>query len=140
LLEPGKPSAGSAADMIVAYERMRGDEASAQCAQDEATRTQADRLINESMYKDPRLPVTLAVYAAYRTLCGLNPNGPTAGDIVLPPMPDVPTVARERLMIMQDFAICQSSGKAKEDDCIEQAYQTRSKRLFNQLLSSDSRH
>lgn len=140
LLEPGQPAIEQAADMIAAYESMRGSHASEQCAREKANRAQADRLIRDSISKEPRLPVTLAAYDAYRTLCSLNPNGPTAGNIVLPPMPDVPTVARERLMIMQDFAICQSSGKAKEDACIEQAYQTRSKRLFNQLLSSDSRH
>ena len=139
LLEVGKPAIGPAIDMIVAYERMRGVQTSAQCAQDEATRTQAERLASDNMHKS-RLPVSLAVYDTYRTLCSLNPNGPTAGDIVLPAMPDVPTVARERLLILQDFVMCQNAGGAHEDACVEQAYKTRSKQLFNQLLTSDSRN
>ncbi len=138
LLEPRKPTLGPAADMIAAYERMRGHHASAQCAQDEPTRHKADPIVSDSMRNDPRLPVTLAAYNAFRTLCDLNPNGPTASEMALPAMPDVPTVARERLSILQDFSICQSGSEANEDACVNQAYQTRSKRLFNQLLSSDS--
>lgn len=140
LLEPGKPAADAAADMIAAYERMRGDHASAQCALDETQRGHANHLVSERMRQEPRLAVTLAVYDTYRTLCGLNPNGPAASEIVLPSLPDVAAVARERLSIVQDFAICQSRGEASEDACVHQAYRTRSKRLYNQLLSSDSRN
>lgn len=140
LLEPGRPTAEPAADMIAAYESMRGQDVAAQCAQDEGTRSKAKRHVSERLRIEPRVPVTLAVYNAYRTLCGLNTNGPSASEIVLPLMPDVPTVARERLQIVQDFAICQSTGGTDEDACVEQAYQKRSKGLFNQLLSSDSRN
>ena len=138
LLEPGKPTSDPAADMIAAYVGMRGDHSAVRCTLDEETRSEANRLVSEGIRTEPRVPVTLAAYDAYRTLCGLNPGGPAASEIALPAMPDVPTVARERLQIVQDFAICQSGGEANEDACVEQAYQKRSKDLFNQLLSSDS--
>lgn len=138
LLEPGKPTSDPAADMIAAYAGMRGDHSAVRCALDEETRSEANRLVSEGMRTEPRVPVTLAVYDAYRTLCGLNPSRPAASEIILPVMPDVPAVARERLQIVQDFAICQSGGEANEDACVEQAYQKRSKHLFNQLLSDGS--
>lgn len=136
LLEPGKPTPDPAADMIAAYAGMRGDHAAERCALDEKARGEANRLASEGMRTGPRVPVTLAVYDAYRTLCGLNPSGPAASEIALPVMPDVPAVARERLRIAQDFAICQSM--ENEDACVEQAYRKRSKHLFNQLLSDGS--
>jgi hypothetical protein len=138
LLEPGKPATDAAANMIAAYEDMRGDRVSAQCILDEGTRGQANRIVSERLRNEPRLPITLAVYDAYRTICSLNPNGPAASNITLPAMPNVSTVARERLSIVQDFAICQSQGEANEETCVSQAYKTRSKHLYNQLLSSEA--
>lgn len=136
LLEPGKPTSDPAANMIAAYASMRGDHAAERCALDEKSRGEANRLASEGMRTEPRIPVTLAIYDAYRTICGLNPSGPAASDIVLPVMPDVPAVARERLRIVQDFTICRSM--ENKDACVEQAYRKRSKHLFNQLLSDGS--
>lgn len=135
LLEPETVSAiGAAAEMVTTYFKARGDDLLARCAADR----QASGVLAQALQQQsPKLPVSLAVYEAYRSLCGLNPDGPAARDLSLPPTPDIATVARERLMIVQDFRICESASETEIKGCIQRAYQTRSKQIYNQLLSRD---
>lgn len=131
LLEPDNaPAIAASADMIAAYANDRADDPLAQCVRDQQTEGKLDQALNE---QGRQLPISLGVYEAYRKLCGLNPQGPSAADLALPPVPDIATVARERLLIVQDLRICESEGGVKA--CLRRAYQTRSKQIFNQLLS-----
>ena len=141
LLEPGEGNeraVEAAAAMLAAFATERGDQALVQCVADQRAQGQLNRLLSENHNKGRGVPISLAVYDAYRKLCGLYPDGPAARDLNIPLMPDIATVARERLKIVQDFLICQSGIETNMKDCILRAYQARAKRLFNQLLSSDS--
>lgn len=140
LLEPGEGNeraVEAAAAMLAAFATERGDQALVQCVADQRAQGQLNRLLSENHNKGRGVPISLAVYDAYRKLCNLNPDGPAASDLAIPPIPDAATVARERLMIVQDFLICQSGSEANVNDCVLRAYTARSKRLFNQLLSGD---
>lgn len=78
------------------------------------------------------VPISVAVHDRLRDRCGLNAGNEQASRLSLPALADVESMARERLLIVQDLWSCGEDAVFR--DCASTKYQLRAKALRPYML------
>lgn len=130
LLELGEyyASGADAAAQMLAAAFASSDKPLADCIED----LRAGGALKTAVYAEKDQPLSIAVHDELRARCGLHAGKPPAASLFFPVMPDTETVARERLLIVQDGWAC--SRTSDVGLCLNARYKERARILWPQLL------
>lgn len=92
----------------------------------------ASGALKAAVYAAKDQPLSVAVHDELRARCGLHADKPPAASLSFPAMPDTETVARERLLIIQDGWACSQTSHVEL--CLNARYKERARVLWPQLL------
>lgn len=130
LLELGEyyASGADAAAGMLAAAFASSDEPMATCIEEQ----RAGGALKAAVYAAQDQPLSIAVHDELRARCGLHAGHPPAASLSFPVMPNTETVARERLLIIQDGWAC--SRTSHVGLCLNARYKERARVLWPQLL------